>query len=136
MKKILSLLLLTVTSISFGYSEYAVLMNDDFGWSSSVLMYTRESKYGSYWYYVVEYGVGCGLWLWRYVDKKVVVNTGSYWTYLDGIGDTLVLPKINTYWTTYTCKIWDVKSLEDAFEDDDLDEDDIEWLSDNWFFEE
>lgn len=31
MKKMLSLLLLTFTTISFGYSEYAVLMNDDFG---------------------------------------------------------------------------------------------------------
>lgn len=117
---------------SFAYSEYAYFLKDGFWWSSKALIYTRESRYDNYELHVVEYGMGCWLWMWRYEWKKVVINTGSSY-FLDGISDTLILSRTGWYGSNYTCKIWDVDKLSDVF--DNLDSNDIEYLSDNWFLE-
>lgn len=137
MKKLLaifSLFFLGYSSV-FAYSEYALLLKDEFGWSSSALMYTRESKTWDFGLYIIEYWLWCGLGMWRYEWSNVVVNTGKYGSFLDGISDTLILPKKSQYGSSYTCKIWDVKSLQEVFDDGDLEEDEITWLYDNGLLE-
>lgn len=54
--------------------------------------------------YLVEYGIGCGLSMWRYEDKKIDIDIGG--TFLDGIGDTIYLLDSGK-----DCKVWDAEDL-------------------------
>ncbi len=49
---------------------------------------------------LVEYGIGCGVSMWRYEGKKVDIDIGG--SFLDGIGDRMYL-----FESGRDCKIWD-----------------------------
>lgn len=54
--------------------------------------------------YLVEYGLGCGLSMWRYEGKVVDINIGG--SFLDGIGDRMYL-----FDSGRDCKIWDADEI-------------------------
>lgn len=59
-------------------------------------------KYGTQ--YLVEYGLGCGLSMWRYEGKTIDIDIGG--TFLDGIGDRIYL-----FDSGRDCKVWDADEL-------------------------
>lgn len=54
--------------------------------------------------FLVEYGLGCGLSMWRYEGKTIDVDIGG--SFLDGIGDQIYL-----FDSGRDCKIWDAEEL-------------------------
>jgi hypothetical protein len=52
----------------------------------------------------VEYGIGCGLSMWRYEGKTIDIDIGG--SFLDGIGDRIYL-----FDSGRDCKVWDAKDL-------------------------
>ncbi|MCX6722677.1 MAG: hypothetical protein NT094_01240 [Candidatus Staskawiczbacteria bacterium] len=54
--------------------------------------------------YLVEYGLGCGLSMWRYEGKTVDIDIGG--SFLDGIGDRMYL-----FDSGRDCKIWDGEEI-------------------------
>jgi len=54
--------------------------------------------------YLIEYGIGCGLSMWRYEGKYIDIDIGG--SFLDGISDRIYLFDSNK-----DCKIWDVEEL-------------------------
>lgn len=54
--------------------------------------------------YLVEYGIGCGLSMWRYEGKFIDIDIGGI--SLDGIGDRIYLFDSND-----DCKVWDAEEL-------------------------
>ena len=59
-------------------------------------------KYGTQ--YLVEYGLGCGLSMWRYEGKNIDIDIGG--AFLDGIGDRIYL-----FDSGRDCKVWDADEL-------------------------
>jgi hypothetical protein len=53
---------------------------------------------------LVEYGLGCGISMWRYEGKKVHIDIGG--AFLDGIGDQMYL-----FDSGRDCKIWDGEEI-------------------------
>lgn len=54
--------------------------------------------------YLVEYGLGCGLSMWRYENKNIYLYVGG--AYLNGVSDRIVLPNGKD------CKVWDAREIE------------------------
>jgi len=54
--------------------------------------------------YLIEYGIGCGLSMWRYEGKKIDIDVGGM--FLGGIGDTIYLLDDGK-----DCRVWDVEEL-------------------------
>ncbi|MGB2580122.1 MAG: hypothetical protein WBC83_00310 [Minisyncoccia bacterium] len=54
--------------------------------------------------FLVEYGIGCGISMWRYEGKTVDIDVGG--SFLDGIGDRMYL-----FNSERDCKIWDADEL-------------------------
>ena len=54
--------------------------------------------------YLVEYGLGCGLGMWRYEGKNIDIDIGG--SFLDGIGDRIYLIDRSD-----DCKVWDAEEL-------------------------
>lgn len=54
--------------------------------------------------FLVEYGIGCGLSMWRYEGKTIDIDIGG--SFLDGIGDRIYL-----FDSGRDCKVWDVEEL-------------------------
>ncbi|MCM8820138.1 MAG: EB domain-containing protein [Candidatus Omnitrophica bacterium] len=61
-----------------------------------------EDKYGDK--YLVEYGIGCGLSMWRYEGKYIDIDIGG--SFLDGISDRIYL-----FDSDKDCKVWDAQEL-------------------------
>lgn len=53
---------------------------------------------------LVEYGIGCGISMWRYEGKTVDIDIGG--SFLDGIGDRMYL-----FDSDRDCKIWDAEEI-------------------------
>jgi len=54
--------------------------------------------------FLVEYGIGCGLSMWRYEGKTIDIDIGG--SFLDGIGDRIYL-----FDSGRDCKVWDADEL-------------------------
>jgi hypothetical protein len=54
--------------------------------------------------FLVEYGLGCGLSMWRYEGKTIDIDIGG--SFLDGIGDRIYL-----FDSGRDCKVWDADEL-------------------------
>jgi hypothetical protein len=54
--------------------------------------------------FLVEYGIGCGLSMWRYEGKTIDIDIGG--SFLDGIGDRIYL-----FDSGKDCKVWDADEL-------------------------
>lgn len=54
--------------------------------------------------FLVEYGLGCGLSMWRYEGKNIDIDIGG--SFLDGIGDRIYL-----FDSGRDCKVWDADEL-------------------------
>jgi hypothetical protein len=54
--------------------------------------------------YLVEYGIGCSLSMWRYEGKMIDIDTGG--AFLDGISDTIYL-----FDSGRNCRVWDAEEL-------------------------
>lgn len=61
-----------------------------------------EDEYGNK--YLVEYGTGCGIGMWRYEGKYIDIDIGG--SFLDGIDDRIYL-----FDSDEDCKVWDVQEL-------------------------
>lgn len=57
--------------------------------------------------YLVEYGIGCGLSMWRYEDEFIYIDIGG--AFLDGISDTIYLPDSDD-----SCNVWDAEEIDDT----------------------
>ncbi len=57
--------------------------------------------------FLIEYGMGCGLSMWRYKDKMVDIDVGG--SILDGTNDRIYL-----FDSGRDCKIWNVEKMDNA----------------------
>src|SRR3989338_9321912 len=57
--------------------------------------------------FLVEYGIGCGVSMWRYEGKVIEIDIGG--SFLDGIGDRIYL-----FDSGRDCKVWDGEELNGA----------------------
>ncbi len=72
---------------------------EEFNSNSLIILKDSRNKI-----YIAEYGIGCGLSLWRYEGKTVHIDIGG--TKLDGIGDTMYLFDDNS-----DCIIWNAEQI-------------------------
>lgn len=65
--------------------------------------------------YLVEYGIGCGLSMWRYEGKYIDINVGG--GILNGISDRVYL-----FDSDNDCKVWDAEEISSGHWDEDYEE--------------